>query len=100
MGLNLSQNRIKCLPPYLKLNTLETLNLQGNQIENIKEIKSIAKLQSLKVLYLENNPISAINGLESSSLQVLVAKNCCKFHNIKRYKEKDTITEQNRQECS
>ena len=76
--LNLARNRLKSLPPNLKLNSLKKLNLEGNSFTTTDGLKSISNLESLMILNLGYNQISDIDGLNSSSLQELIAESCRK----------------------
>ena len=56
--LNLAHNQIRSLNGIEKLNTLKSLNVSDNLIDNFEEIKYLSKLPCLESLHLLNNPIS------------------------------------------
>lgn len=58
--LNLSQNSITTLEGFTKLYSLESLNLTGNNINNIEEIKYLSNLPCLEDLKLTGNNVSTI----------------------------------------
>ena len=54
---SLSLNRIRTLRPFAYNLNLKELYLRKNQIGDLREIKYLAKLPNLKVLWLCDNPV-------------------------------------------
>merc|ERR1712216_686985 len=71
MELNLSHNRISCLPEDLGcMNALETLSLQGNSLRTLPV--SFGQLRNVRKLYLSNNSIEDLAPESVAGLTQLV----------------------------
>lgn len=58
--LDLSQNQLTSLKEFSKLYSLETLNVSGNKIKAVDQVKHISKLPCLENLLLTGNPVSIV----------------------------------------
>nr|XP_003707694.1 PREDICTED: leucine-rich repeat-containing G-protein coupled receptor 5 [Megachile rotundata] len=75
--LNLARNKLSSLPDDLiALKNLRGLDLSGNEIHKTSNIFAIRQLQSLTVVYLSKNPLTTLEGLISSTLEILDASQC------------------------
>lgn len=59
--VSLSVNRISSLKEFACLHKLQELYLRKNNIQDIAEIKYLARLPELKVLWLHDNPCATVS---------------------------------------
>lgn len=69
--LSLVVNRISDLEPLSNLIELEELYLRENNIDDFDQIRNLAMLPELKILGLEENPISSMSGYREIIIQIL-----------------------------
>ena len=64
--LSLSVNKIASLKDFTKCQRLQELYLRKNDISSISDLHHISHIQSLRVLWLADNPVATTPGMSQS----------------------------------